>query len=112
MFGQKINRMKTIITLITLVMVTISSFNGNGLRSKDRREQALMICDSDIICLQETHWDERCVEDVRKEWMGEMYVNNGSVGARGVAILIKTGVVTNIRKGEDDGVGRMVGIMF
>ncbi|KAF3842782.1 hypothetical protein F7725_001631 [Dissostichus mawsoni] len=24
----------------------------------------------------ETHWDERCVGDVRKEWMGDVFVNN------------------------------------
>ena len=79
---------------------------------KDRRDRALLLCATEIICLQETHWDERCVDDVKKGWMGDVYVNNGGLNARGVAILIRTGVVENVRKVEDDGEGRMIGVEF
>ncbi|KAF3847170.1 hypothetical protein F7725_020198 [Dissostichus mawsoni] len=61
---------------------------------------------------EETHWDERCVDDVKKSWMGDVYVSNGGTNARGVAILIKTGVVENVKKVEDDGDGRMIGVVF
>ena len=72
--------------------------------AKDRRDQAILFCSGDIICFQETHWDERCVGDVRKEWMGDVFVNNGGLNARGVAILVKGGVVENVREVENDGV--------
>lgn len=64
-------------------MVSLASFNGYGLKEKDRREQAVLLCATDMICFQETHWDERCVEDVKKGWMGDVFVTNGGVNARG-----------------------------
>ncbi len=48
----------SILLSFILVMVKISSFNANRLRARDRRQQALLVCEADIICLQETHWDE------------------------------------------------------
>ncbi|KAF3858933.1 hypothetical protein F7725_012134 [Dissostichus mawsoni] len=53
-----------------------------------------------------------CVDEVKKEWMGEVFANNGSVHARGVAILINSGVVKNARMVEDDGEGRMIGVQY
>lgn len=94
------------------LMVSVCSFNGCGLKMKNRRDKAILLCDADIICLQETHWDERCVEDVKKGWRGDVYVSNGGMNARGVAILVKTGVVENVKKVEDDKEGRMVGVAF
>uniref|UniRef100_A0A8C5AJN6 Endonuclease/exonuclease/phosphatase domain-containing protein n=1 Tax=Gadus morhua TaxID=8049 RepID=A0A8C5AJN6_GADMO len=41
-----------------------------------------------------------------------MYVNNGGVKSRGVAILVKRGVVENVTKCVDDGDGRVIGITF
>lgn len=99
--------------LIKLLMVlSLSSFNGNGLRDRERRQQALLVCDADVICLQETHWDDMCVRETGRGWMGEMYVNNGGDKSRGVAILVKRGVIENVRKCVDDGEGRMIGISF
>lgn len=72
----------------------------------------MRVCSADIICLQETHWEMECVREVEKEWMGEVYVNNGGVKGRGVAILTKRGVIENVRKCEDDGEGRIIGITF
>ncbi|KAF3842914.1 hypothetical protein F7725_001763 [Dissostichus mawsoni] len=80
-------------------MATISSFNGNGLKSKIR-ENGANFCEASIICLQETHWDGGCVDEVKKEWMGEVFANNGSVHAR------------NARMVEDDGEGRMIGVQY
>ncbi|CAJ1079172.1 hypothetical protein F7725_000099 [Xyrichtys novacula] len=60
----------------------------------------------------ETHWDERCVNVVKREWLGEMYNNNGGDKTRGVAILVKRGAVENVRKCVDDGEGRVIVITF
>ena len=51
-------------------MIRITSFNANGLRN--RRQQTLMVCEADIICLQETHWDEEVMREVEREWIGEI----------------------------------------
>jgi len=100
------------ILIASLLMATISSFNGNGLRNKCRRRRALSLCEASIICLQETHWDGESVDEVKKEWRGEVFANNGGERARGVAILINSGDVQNARKVEDDGEGRMIGVQY
>ena len=93
-------------------MINIISFNANGLRSTKRRQQAMTICSADIICLQETHWDVECMKEIEKEWLGEVFVNNGGVNCRGVVILVKRGLAVNVNKCDDDGEGRIIGITF
>ena len=72
----------------------------------------MTICSADIICLQETHWDVECMREIEKEWLGEVFVNNGGVNCREVAILVKRGLVVNVNKCDDDGEGRIIGITF
>ena len=97
---------------VVLFMVKISSLNCNGARNNEIRRLILELCDADIVCLQETHWDEEVMREVEREWMGEMYVNNGGAKSRGVAILVKRGLVENATKCVDDGDGRVIGITF
>jgi len=52
------------------------------------------------------------VKELEREWMGEMFVNNRRNNSRGVAILVKRGMVENASKCEDDGDGRAIGIIF
>ena len=52
------------------------------------------------------------MREVEREWIGEVYVSNGGVKCRGVAILVKRGVVENVNKCDDDGDGRVIGITF
>ena len=52
------------------------------------------------------------MREVEREWIGGVYVNNGGVKCRGVAILVKRGVVENVNKCDDDGDGRVIGITF
>ncbi|KAJ3580970.1 hypothetical protein NHX12_017226 [Muraenolepis orangiensis] len=93
-------------------MVKVTSLNANGLRDYWRRQQALCVCETDIICLQETHWDDRVVEDVRREWLGDVFVSQGEAKARGVAILVKQGVVEGVKMVVNDERGRLVGVSF
>ena len=99
-------------TKILLIMLTIISINARGLKNKNKREQIYGMSDYDMICLQETHWDERCMRDVENEWRGEVYANNGDGNARGVAILIKRGVIKKVKRCDDEGDGRMIGVKF
>ncbi|KAJ3583644.1 hypothetical protein NHX12_016334 [Muraenolepis orangiensis] len=88
-------------------MVKVTSFNANGLREYGRRQQALHVCEADIICLQETHWDDSVVKDVRREWLGDVFVSQGEIKARGVAILVRQGVVEGVRLVVNDDRGRL-----
>lgn len=47
------------------------------------------ILKADIICLQETHWSEDIMENIKKLWEEDIFVNHGNQKACGVAILIK-----------------------
>ena len=93
-------------------MLTIISINARGLKNKNKRHQIYGKNKYDIICLQETHWDDRCLKGVEHEWRGDVYANNGDGNARGVAILTKRGVIENVRRCDDEGDGRVIGIKF
>ena len=95
-----------------LIMLTIITINARGLKNKNKRHQIYGECNYDIICLQETHWNERCMKEVEDEWRGEVFANNGDGSARGVMILTKRGVIENVRRCEDEGDGRVRGIKF
>lgn len=62
--------------------LNLSSFNGNGLR-------VVVALNADILCLQETHWTDEIMMNVKEMWNGHIYVNHGSIRSCGVAILIK-----------------------
>ena len=69
-------------------------------------------CKADIICLQETHWDDVCVREVKREWMGDVFVNNGTEKSRGVCILVRKGVIEDVTMCENDAEGRVLGVEF
>ena len=98
--------------LFIFIMVRVVSINTNGLRSKEKLELVLDAFSADILCLQETHWTELYMANVRQRWNGQMYVSNGTVRACGVAILVKHNVVSNLNLLCADTVGRMVGVGF
>ena len=93
-------------------MATVTSINVNGLRDRRKMKGLLYVYRSDIMCIQETNWDEGRVEVMREEWEGDMFYNNGASNARGVAILIKKDKVDNIREVYRDQVGRILAIEF
>ena len=66
--------------------------------------------EADIIRQQETNWEEECLMEVEKEWMGELHVNNGGSKARRVDIFVQRGVAENVEKCADGGDGRVIGI--
>ena len=75
-------------------MLFFSSINANGLRSSDKLDSILTTVSCDILCLQETKWDESILEKVTQKWKGLFYVSNGHDRKGGVAILFH---MTNIR---------------
>ncbi len=93
-------------------MATVTPININGLRNKTKMKELLFTYRSDIICIQETNWEEDKVREMREELRGDIYYNNGAKHARGVAILIKKGSVGNIREVYKDQRGRILVVEF
>ncbi len=70
-------------------IMDIACLNGNGLREINKVKKMIGILKADIICLQETHWSEDIMENIKKIWEEDIFVNHGNQKACGVAILIK-----------------------
>lgn len=100
------------IILLFISMVTIMSINANGLRTIGKFNRIVHIKNSDILCIQETHWDNMCVLEVQKIWRDFIYVNNGRGNSCGVAILIRKDVVENVKKIYNDNNGRILILDF
>ena len=94
------------------MILSFSSINTNGLRTEYKMQRVLNLCNTDIICLQETRWDNTTIDIVKKLWGGLLFYSNGTERARGVAILIKKHAATNIKQCYTDAEGRVVGIEF
>ena len=93
-------------------MATVLSLNVNGCRDMGKVSKILKLYESDIMCIQETHWDEGIIEKVKERWKGGLYYTNGAGNARGVAILLNVDRVGNIKQVYKDSRGRIVSIEF
>ena len=92
-----------------VIMSTIASINGQGLRSPDKWHNAFLFfqrCRFDIVLLQETHWSTDLELQIKRDWDGSIFFNHGSNHARGVAILIHSnddnGRILNLLLDIDD----------
>ncbi len=47
-------------------IMDIACLNGNGLREINKVKKMIGILKADIICLQETHWSEDIMENIKK----------------------------------------------
>lgn len=93
-------------------IMSIACLNCNGLREINKFEQVIGKLKKDVICLQETHWSEDMMVNIKKVWEDDIYVNHGNQRACGVAILIKRGRMYNVKQIYNDGKGRLLGIDF
>uniref|UniRef100_A0A3Q3FS35 exodeoxyribonuclease III n=1 Tax=Labrus bergylta TaxID=56723 RepID=A0A3Q3FS35_9LABR len=90
-----------------IMALILFSINANGLRSKEKR-QSMLSWQNDILCVQETRWDDSLVEDIKKDFVGQIFSSNGTPRARGVAVLIKTDRVTGVNLVYGDKEGRVI----
>lgn len=93
-------------------IMSIASLNCNGLREINKFEQVIGKLKTDVICLQETHWSEDIMVNIKKIWEDDIYVNHGNQRSCGVAILMKRGRMYNVKQIYNDGKGRLLGIEF
>ncbi len=102
---------KTMILAMWGIM-NIACLNSNGLRDENKFEKVKGLIKADILCLQETHWSDEIMDNIRKRWEGDIFVNHGNAKARGVATLIKGDRVNNVKQVYKDGNGRLLVIEF
>lgn len=98
--------------LIILTMLLLVSMNANGVRDIAKFEKIQRLCHADIICLQETHWDNVKQMECRLKSNRHFFVNNGGDKSCGVAILVGSRKVTDLKVVYNDLVGRIIMIEF
>ncbi len=97
---------------LLLTMVKIASFNVNGLRDIDKFTKVIKVCDAEIICIQETHWDTDCETKCKKKWPGFYFSSHGTQRARGVSIMVSSQIEVDATLIDKDSRGRWVKVGF
>lgn len=93
-------------------MIKVASLNVNGLGNMGKFEKILITVKADIYCFQETNWDNNKMREVRKKWPHHVFVSHGSGRSCGVACLIKSNAVENVKEVYADSEGRVLIIEF
>lgn len=89
--------LKTII-LAMWGFMNIACLNSNGLRDENKFEKVKELLKADIFCLQETHWSDDIMDNIRKRWEGDIFVNHGNAKSRGVVTMIKGDSLNNVKQ--------------
>ena len=63
---------------------------------------------ADLIFLQETHTTKNCESQWKKEWGSSIMFSHGRTNARGVAVLIRSGLDIVIQHEHCDSKGRLI----
>lgn len=88
-------------------MVHILSLHVNGLR-RHKINNLLSTCHCEILCLQETKWDEDVLNYVIQQWEGTVFASYGSAKSCGVAVLVKKGIMDKCKCTFKDDIGRII----
>ena len=79
--------------LVCVMSFSLASINCNGLRTKSKLKNVfslLQIKNYDIVCIQETFWDDSFVTNfVKHHWEGDILYSNHTQNSQGVAILFR-----------------------
>ena len=89
----------------------MSSVNCRGLRDVNKTNDVLDYLNktnSNIICLQDTHWLKTDEKKIRKIWNNPVFINGVTSNARGVAILLKDNFEFSILDTKMDENGNML----
>lgn len=93
--------------------LSIVSLNARGLSQSQKFERLMCLTKkSDVLCLQETRWDDKLSDEIRKLWNGEMYSNCDIGRKRGVPVLVKKGALEKVDVDYKDTNGRIIIVKF
>ena len=68
--------------------INLLSANCQGLQSNEKRYNVYFRTqDYDILCLQDTHWNQKHSTQIRKLWGNKCIIHGNKTNAQGVAIL-------------------------
>ena len=87
------------------------SLNVRGLGNFRKRRAIFTWCrkqKADLIFLQETHTTKNCESHWKKEWDSSIMFSHGSTNARGVAVLVRSGLDIVIQHKQCDLKGRLI----
>ena len=94
--------------------ITISSFNCRGLRDKKKRADVFDFLKqarrSEIYCLQDVHWEEGIIDQIKHEWGNECFICSGSSNSRGVAILFNDNLTFKVEEIVRDPDGNFIAL--
>ena len=91
--NRKINT-ECIFIIFMMAIINFISFNCNDLSNINKVNCIFALCVErkyDIVCLQETFWNNDFIEKVERDqtiWEGEIFYSNGDNNRQGVAISI------------------------
>ena len=92
--------------------VEVSSVNVRGLKDTLKCKDVLHYfeknCNSNIICLQDTHWIKDDFRKINSIWNNPLYLNGQKTNARGVAILFKSNFEFKVLEEYADTVGNLI----
>lgn len=101
------------VSLRIMTCLCFVSVNVRGISNKQKFERLLHLThDSNVLCIQETYWNDEIVNDLRRIWDGDIYFNNDRLRRRGVAILIKRGISEQVKIEYKDENGRILAVSF
>ncbi|CAC5382434.1 unnamed protein product [Mytilus coruscus] len=98
-----------------MAMFNVISLNCNGLCDSNKRNCIFSLCNDrfyDIICLQETFWNDLFVERIKRDktiWDGDIFYCNSGNNRQGVAILVSKKLENIFLEVENDN-GRFIHI--
>jgi len=97
---------------LCIMVLRLVTFNARGLLNIKKFDKVKQMCkQEDIILLQETNWREGCINEMRGNWEGEFWYNNGDGRyGRGVAILIRENSGINGKEIYKDKVGKCMAV--
>ena len=103
----------TLCFTILAMTLSIVSINCNGLRNRTNLKNAFMFFSNssyDIICLQETWWDDDFVNSfVKYQWEGEiLFSNSENTRSLGVTFLIRKNLDCEISFNKELIKGRVI----
>lgn len=94
------------------VMISIVSLNVCGLWDIKFKNIILNVPAADVICFQETFWDDDIVNVIRSEWDGNVYFSNDVTCRSGVATLVRRGFCDRVMFLEKDIEGRSLTVQI
>ena len=93
--------------------VVVLSVNCQGLRTYSKRIDVLNYLkekNPDILCLQDTHWLNSDIQEIKKIWEGECILHGNRSNSRGVAILLGKNFEYELGEIKNDELGNMISV--